>query len=58
MSTSLSTLNAWVDEVANRTQPEDVVWCDGSDNEYTRLIQKMQKAGTLSALNSDTYPEC
>ena len=58
MSTSLSTLNAWVDEVANRTQPEDVVWCDGSDNEYQRFIQKMQQAGTLSALNSDTYPDC
>ena len=58
MSTSLSTLNAWVDEVANRTQPEDVVWCDGSDNEYKRFIQKMQEAGTLSELNSDTYPDC
>jgi len=58
MSTSLSALNAWVDEVASRTQPEDVVWCDGSDNEYKRFIQKMQDAGTLSELNSDTYPEC
>jgi phosphoenolpyruvate carboxykinase (GTP) len=58
MSTSLSTLNAWVDEVADRTQPEDVVWCDGSDKEYKRFIQKMQEAGTLSELNSDTYPDC
>jgi phosphoenolpyruvate carboxykinase (GTP) len=58
MSTSLSTLNAWVDEVAARTQPEDIVWCDGSDSEYKRFIQKMQDAGTLSALNTDTYPEC
>ncbi len=58
MSTSLSTLNAWVDEVASRTQPESVVWCDGSDTEFKRLIHEMQDAGTLSALNPDTYPEC
>jgi phosphoenolpyruvate carboxykinase (GTP) len=56
MTTSLSTLSAWVDEVASRTQPDQVVWCDGSDAEYKRLIQEMLASGTLSELNQDTYP--
>jgi phosphoenolpyruvate carboxykinase (GTP) len=56
MTTSLSTLSAWVDEVASRTQPDLVVWCDGSDAEYKRLIQEMLASGTLSELNQDTYP--
>jgi phosphoenolpyruvate carboxykinase (GTP) len=58
MSTNLSTLSTWVDEVASRTQPEQVVWCSGSDQEYDRLVEEMQDAGTLSALNADTYPNC
>jgi len=58
MSKSLSTLATWVDEVASRTQPEQIVWCNGGDEEYAQLIQQMQGDGTLSALNADTYPDC
>ncbi|MGI9222344.1 MAG: phosphoenolpyruvate carboxykinase (GTP) [Woeseiaceae bacterium] len=58
MTTSLSTLNAWVEEVARRTQPNNIVWCDGSDAEYNRLIQEMLATGALSELNQETYPDC
>jgi len=58
MSTSLSTLTKWVDEVANRTQPDQIVWCCGSDEEYEQLVQEMQETGTLSELNPKTYPNC
>jgi len=58
MSTSLATLKTWVDEVAARTRPDQVVWCDGSDDEYARMIQEMLDSGTLSELNQDTYPDC
>jgi phosphoenolpyruvate carboxykinase (GTP) len=58
MTTSLSTLRAWVEEVAGRTQPDQVVWCDGSDTEYEQLIQEMLETGTLSELNQESYPNC
>jgi len=58
MSTSLSTLTEWVDEVANRTQPDQIAWCCGSDEEYEQLIREMQETGTLSELNPKTYPNC
>ena len=27
-------LQEWVDEVAGLTQPDEIQWCDGSDEEY------------------------
>ncbi len=58
MTTSLTTLSAWVDEVASRTQPDNIHWCTGSETEYQQLIEKMTADGTLSALNQDEYPNC
>ena len=58
MTTKLSTLQQWVDEVARLTQPDDIHWCSGSDNEYQQLISQMTADGTLSPLNQDTYPNC
>src|SRR3989442_1565968 len=48
----------WVDEAANLTVPSRVVWCDGSDAEYERLIEEMLRDGTLLPLNPRTYPNC
>jgi phosphoenolpyruvate carboxykinase (GTP) len=58
MTTSLSALQEWVAEVANRTQPDNIHWCTGSDDEYAQLIELMTADGTLSELNQDTYPNC
>ena len=58
MTTSLSTLREWVDEVAGRMKPDNIYWCTGSDDEYQDLISKMTADGTLSPLNQDKYPNC
>jgi phosphoenolpyruvate carboxykinase (GTP) len=51
-------LSSWVDEVSRRTQPEKVVWCDGSEEENRSLLQAMVHDGTLVELNQSSYPDC
>jgi phosphoenolpyruvate carboxykinase (GTP) len=43
-------LLAWVREVAELTTPEQVVWCDGSAQEWNRLTAQFVEAGTLVPL--------
>ena len=56
VSSKNATLNAWVAEVAELCQPDEVVWCDGSTSEYDRLSQRMVDAGTYVRLNDEQRP--
>jgi phosphoenolpyruvate carboxykinase (GTP) len=58
MTTRLSALQDWVDSVARLTQPEDIHWCNGSESEYKRLINQMNRTGELVELDQETYPHC
>ncbi|MGY6555341.1 MAG: phosphoenolpyruvate carboxykinase (GTP) [Wenzhouxiangella sp.] len=58
MSTSLESLQLWVDQVAALTGAQTVHWCDGSDAENRSLIDLMLKSGDLLPLNSATHPDC
>jgi phosphoenolpyruvate carboxykinase (GTP) len=58
MSTNNAELAAWVEEITNLTQPDQVHWCDGSDAEREKLIEQMLANGTLEKLNEKTYPNC
>ncbi len=48
----------WVEQIAQTTRPERIVWCDGSDAEYERLTSEMVAAGTLTRLDARSYPNC
>ena len=58
MSTTNDALAQWVEEVAARTQPDNIVWCDGSEAEYDRMVDQMLETGTLTKLNEKTHPNC
>ena len=58
MPTTLSTLQEWVDKVAELTQPDNVHWCDGSEAENARLIEAMTASGDLLPLDQENYPDC
>ena len=44
-------LLSWVREVAELTTPDQVVWCDGSQDEWTRLTDRLVEAGTFTRLD-------
>ena len=58
MSTTNEALKNWVEEVKALTQPANVVWCDGSKEEYDRLMGEMVESGMMTKLNEKTYPNC
>src|SRR5438094_5691531 len=54
--TSNERLVAWVEEVAARTEPAEVHWCDGSAEEYDRLCRELVEAGTFERLSDAKRP--
>jgi phosphoenolpyruvate carboxykinase (GTP) len=49
-------LVSWVTEMAALTQPKDIYWCDGSNEEYQRLCQLLVDGGTFKKLNPAKRP--
>ncbi len=49
-------LLAWVAQVAELTEPDAVVFADGSDAEWERLTDKLVEAGTFTRLNEEKKP--
>jgi phosphoenolpyruvate carboxykinase (GTP) len=51
-------LETWVDQAAKLTKPARVVYCDGSEAEYQRMIAEMLSSGDSLTLNEKTFPNC
>ena len=49
-------LKDWVDHWVGVLQPDDVEWCDGSDEEWDRLTQLLVDGGTFERLAEDKRP--
>ena len=49
-------LLAWVAEVAALAEPDAVVWCDGSADEWERLTDQLVAAGTFTRLDPAKRP--
>jgi len=54
--TTHARLLAWVSEMAELTEPDAVVWCDGTPAERRRLSEQMVADGTLIPLDPTLRP--
>jgi phosphoenolpyruvate carboxykinase (GTP) len=56
--TSNPHLMKWIEQTARMTQPDRIVWCDGSEEEKERLTKEAVEAGILQPLNQQKWPGC
>ncbi len=51
-------LHAWVKKVADHCQPDNIYWCDGSEEEYNRFTKMLVDKGTFIPLDEKKWPNC
>ncbi len=51
-------VNAWIDEMAAMTQPDKIVWIDGSEEQAEALRAEACASGELIKLNPEKLPGC
>jgi phosphoenolpyruvate carboxykinase (GTP) len=55
-TTTNQKLKDWVEHWAGVFQPDQVEWCDGSEEEWARLTDLLVEGGTFRRLNGDLRP--
>ena len=56
MVTKNKKLERWVDEMTALCQPDNVVWCDGSKDEWSKMWDILVKGGTAKKLDEKKRP--
>jgi phosphoenolpyruvate carboxykinase (GTP) len=51
-------MEAWVDQAAQLTKPDRIIFCDGSEAENQAVLHEMLKHVDSFQLNPKTYPNC
>lgn len=49
---------SWIDEMAKMTQPDSIVWIDGSEAQLEALRAEACATGEMEKLNQDLLPGC
>ncbi len=49
-------LQEWVSRMTELCQPDEVVWCDGSESEYNAMWDLLVQSGTAKKLNENLRP--
>ena len=55
-TTNNAKLTEWVEQWRGVFEPDEVVWCDGSEEEYDALCQQLVDAGTMRRLDDAKRP--
>ena len=58
MMTNNKYVQEWIKEMAELTQPDNIVWIDGSDEQTEALRKKGVEEGCLEKLNEELLPGC
>ncbi len=53
---SFKDLNKWIDEMVDLCQPDEVYFCDGTEEEYQKLMKEMVDSGKAIELNQEKRP--
>ncbi len=48
----------WIQKTADLVQPENIFWCDGSEEEKAYLMEQAVKQGVLIPLDQKKWPGC
>ncbi|NLO39158.1 MAG: phosphoenolpyruvate carboxykinase (GTP) [Ruminiclostridium sp.] len=58
MNTQNKKLQAWVKEMTELCKPDQVYWCNGSEEENERLLKETVASGSAVKLNGEKLPGC
>jgi len=56
--TTNKTVLSWIDEMTSMTQPDKIVWIDGTDEQREQLRAEACSTGEMIKLNQDLLPGC